>query len=160
MSEKTERAIKNGQSRETGNIGYTRQRKTKQKHNTICVWHHHTQRNTYNVNKTWALWLLLLPLRYSLTFILAVCVVLLSVCTLWVPCCDVWYEFRIKTMFGSVVCQRAHVLFTLYVFLCVWWCQTHIVLCFCFVFLCLVYPMLPVSLACPFFIALSVFSDI
>jgi predicted acetyltransferase len=30
MSEKTERAIKNGQSRETGNIGYTRQRKTKQ----------------------------------------------------------------------------------------------------------------------------------
>jgi hypothetical protein len=56
MSENTERAIKNGQSRETGNIGYTRQRKTKQKHNTICVWHHHTQRNTYNVNKTWALW--------------------------------------------------------------------------------------------------------
>jgi hypothetical protein len=34
MSEKTERAIKNGQSRETGNIGYTRQRKTKQKQNT------------------------------------------------------------------------------------------------------------------------------
>jgi hypothetical protein len=55
MSENTERAIKNGQSRETGNIGYTRRRKTKQKHNTICVWHHHTQRNTYNVNKTWAL---------------------------------------------------------------------------------------------------------
>ena len=26
-----------GQSRKTGNIGYTRQRKTKQKHNTICV---------------------------------------------------------------------------------------------------------------------------
>ena len=25
------------QPRETGNIGYTRQRKTKQKHNTICV---------------------------------------------------------------------------------------------------------------------------
>ena len=25
------------QSRETGNIGYTRRRKTKQKHNTICV---------------------------------------------------------------------------------------------------------------------------
>ena len=28
MSENTERAIKNGQSRETGNTGYTRQRKT------------------------------------------------------------------------------------------------------------------------------------
>jgi len=30
---------------------------------------------------------------------------------------------------------------------------THIVLCFCFVFLRLVYPMLPVSLDCPFLIA-------
>jgi len=26
--------------RETGNIGYTRGRKTKQKHNTICAGHH------------------------------------------------------------------------------------------------------------------------
>jgi hypothetical protein len=33
--ENTEGAIKNGQSRETGNIGYTRRRKTKQKHNAI-----------------------------------------------------------------------------------------------------------------------------
>jgi len=32
----------------------------------------------------------------------------------------------------------------------VWWCPTHIVLCF--VFLRLVLPMLPVSLDCPFFI--------
>jgi hypothetical protein len=31
------RAIKNGQFRETGNIGYTRRRKAKQKHNTICI---------------------------------------------------------------------------------------------------------------------------
>ena len=31
--ENTEGAIKNGQSRETGNIGYTRRRQTKQKHN-------------------------------------------------------------------------------------------------------------------------------
>jgi hypothetical protein len=30
-------AIKSGQSKETGNIGYTRRRRTKQKHNTICV---------------------------------------------------------------------------------------------------------------------------
>ena len=30
-------------------------RKTKQKHNTICVGHHYTQANTNNVNKTWAL---------------------------------------------------------------------------------------------------------
>jgi len=40
--ENTEGAIKNGQSGETGNIGYTRQRKTKQKH-------HYTQTNTSNV---------------------------------------------------------------------------------------------------------------
>ena len=32
--EKTEGAIKNGQSRETGNIGYIRQRKKKNKKNT------------------------------------------------------------------------------------------------------------------------------
>ena len=36
----------------------------------------------------------------------------------------------------------------------------HIVLCFCFVFLPLVYPMLPVSLDCPFLTALSVFSNV
>jgi len=29
------RGNKNGQSREAGNVGYTRRRKTKQKHNTI-----------------------------------------------------------------------------------------------------------------------------
>ena len=53
MLENTEGAIKNGQSRETGKIGYTRRRK--QKHNTICVGHHYTQTNTNNVNKTRAL---------------------------------------------------------------------------------------------------------
>ena len=46
---------KNGQSRETGNIGYTRRRKTKQKHNTICVGHNYAQTKTNNVNKTRAL---------------------------------------------------------------------------------------------------------
>jgi hypothetical protein len=48
----------------------------------------------------------------------------------------------VKTMFGSclplVVCRRAHVLFTLFVLVCVQWCPTHIMLCFCFVFLRLV----------------------
>jgi hypothetical protein len=33
-------------------------------------------------------------------------------------------------------------------------------LCFCFVFLHLVYPVLPVSLDCPFLIATSVFSNV
>ena len=51
--ENTEGAIKTRQSREAGNIGYTRRRKTKQKHNTICIGHHYA--NTNNVNKTWTL---------------------------------------------------------------------------------------------------------
>jgi len=35
------------------------------------------------------------------------------------------------------------------VFVFVWWCPTHIVLLFFFLFPRLVYPMLPVSLHCP-----------
>ena len=54
-----------------------------------------------------------------------------------------------KTMLGSflppVVCRRAHVLFTLFVFVYIQWCLTHIVLCFCFVCLRLVYPLLSFS---------------
>jgi len=50
--ENSEGEIKNGQSRETGNIGYTRRRQRKQKYNTICVGHYYTQTNTNNVNKT------------------------------------------------------------------------------------------------------------
>ena len=74
------------------------------------------------------------------------------------------YDFPIKTMFGSslppVVCWRAHVLFTLFVFVCVKWCPAHIVLYYCFVFLHIVYPVLPVSLDCTFLIAPSVFSNV
>ena len=40
MLENTEGAIKKGNFRETGNIGYTNGRKTEQKHSTICVGHH------------------------------------------------------------------------------------------------------------------------
>jgi hypothetical protein len=54
MSENAEGAIKNGQSRETGNIGYTIRRQTKQKHNTICAGHHYMKASTNKVNKTWA----------------------------------------------------------------------------------------------------------
>jgi len=50
--ENTEGAITNGQFRETGNIVYTRRRKTKQKHNTIYNGHNSTQANTNNLNKT------------------------------------------------------------------------------------------------------------
>ena len=42
---------KKGQSRETGNIGYTRRWKKQPRHNTICDGHHYTQTNTNNVHK-------------------------------------------------------------------------------------------------------------
>ena len=47
--ENTEWTIINGQSRETGDMGYTRRRKTKQKHNAICIGHHYMQTNKNNV---------------------------------------------------------------------------------------------------------------
>ena len=39
-----------------------------------------------------------------------------------------------NTILLPVVCRRVHVLFTLFVFVCIKWCPTHIVLCFYFVF--------------------------
>jgi hypothetical protein len=59
----------------------------------------------------------------------------------------------------AVVCRRAHVLCTLFVFVYVWWCPTHIVLCFCVLFV-FVFQILPVSLDYPFLIAPSVFSNV
>jgi hypothetical protein len=53
-----------------------------------------------------------------------------------VPCCDVLYGFCIKAMFGS----------SLPLVVCGCLCPIRIVLCFCSVFLRLVYSMLPVSL--------------
>jgi hypothetical protein len=44
-----------------------------------------------------------------------------------------------------VVCSRTHVLFTLFVFVCILWCPTRIMLCLCFVCVHLLYPMLPDS---------------
>jgi hypothetical protein len=46
------RAIKDGQYRKTGKIGYTKRRKTKQRHHTIWVELHYTQINTNNLNMT------------------------------------------------------------------------------------------------------------
>ena len=54
--EKTEGAIKNGQSRETGNIGYIRRRKkkTKKTQHNMC-WTQLYAKKTININKTRAL---------------------------------------------------------------------------------------------------------
>ena len=51
----------------------------------------------------------------------------------WVSCCDVRYDFQFSYL--------THVLFTSFLFAYVTWCLTHIVLCFYFVFLRLLYPM-------------------
>jgi hypothetical protein len=77
---------------------------------------------------------------------------------------DFCYDFRMKTMFGSslppVICRRAHVSFTLVVF--VWYSGVIHILCCVFVlfFFSSCVPMLPVSLYCPFLIASSVFSNV
>jgi hypothetical protein len=50
--ENTEVTIKTDNLEKLANVGYTRRRNTKHKHNTICVGHQYTQTNTNNVNKT------------------------------------------------------------------------------------------------------------
>ena len=65
MLESTEGAIEKGQSREPGNVGTQGEDKTKQKHNTMFVWHHYSQTNTNNINKTWALWVYILCCELS-----------------------------------------------------------------------------------------------
>jgi hypothetical protein len=71
-------------------------------------------------------------------------------------------------MYGSsippvspVVCRRAHVLFyVVCVCLRIVVSNAYCVVCFFVFFPRLVYPMLPVSLDCPFLISPSVFSDV
>jgi hypothetical protein len=64
-------------------------------------------------------------------------------------CVFVLFSFILCTL----CCQFLWIVFVLFSFiLCTLCCQfLWIVLCFCFVFLHLVYPMLPVSLDCPIF---------
>jgi hypothetical protein len=63
-----------------------------------------------------------------------------------------------RSSLHSVVCRRTHVLFTLFVFVCVWWCSTHIVcVVFLFFFLCLVSHVLTVSRDCQFLIGPSAY---
>jgi hypothetical protein len=91
--------------------------------------------------------------------------ILLCVFTFWVPCCDVRYDLRIRIRFSSslppVVCMGGSCLIHI-ICVCLHTMMsklgTHIV--FCFVCLCLVYPILPVSLECPILIAPLVFSNV
>ena len=92
-------------------------------------------------------------------------------------CCGLRYNFHIKAMFGSslppVVCRRVHVftssclwegsclIYVIFVCLRIVVSNTYcVVFMLCFSSSCLLYPMLPVSLDCPFLIAPSAFSNL
>ena len=85
---------------------------------------------------------------------------------LYVQSSVLWYPLRLPhkndawLIFTFSCLYEDSCLITLFVFVFLCWCPTHIVLCFYFVFLRLVYPMLPVSLDCPFLITPSVFSNV
>ena len=92
---------------------------------------------------------------------LVFCVVLLCFFTFLVPCCDVRYDFHIKNNVWFVFTPKLFVggLMSYLCYLCLFAYSVvqHILCCG---FLHPVYPMLPVSLDCPFFIAHSVFSNV
>ena len=80
---------------------------------------------------------------------------------MFVPCCDIHYVFRIKTMFGSSLYFQLFVggfmSYLRYLCLFAYSGVQHIL---CYVFIRIVYTMLPVSLDCPLLIAPSVFSNV
>jgi hypothetical protein len=49
----------------------------------------------------------------------------------WAPCCSSFWCFVLSyyVSLPPVVCGRTHVLFTLFVFACVWWCLTPVCVC-------------------------------
>ena len=65
-------------------------------------------------------------------------------------------ENDVRFVSTSSCLEGGHVLFTLFVFVCVLSCPTYIVLYFSSYW----YPMLSVSFNCPFLIARSVFSNV
>jgi hypothetical protein len=93
----------------------------------------------------------------GVTHLFISCVVLLCVFTFPVWCCDVCYDFRIKTMLG--LWKGACLIYIIYVSLRIVLSNTN-VLCFCFVFLRLVYLMLPILWIVPILIASLVFSNV
>ena len=95
----------------------------------------------------------LLPLRYSLTFICPVS------CVPYVASYSGLYFFIAPSVFSNmylscVLCTLCYQFLWIVLFHCPFGILQHLFA------MCLVYPMLPVSLNCPFLIALSVFSNI
>ena len=73
----------------------------------------------------------------------------------YITCNFVWWFILLFT-----TVQGSWYILPVFVFVYVQWCPTYcIVSCFCFVFLCLICPVLPVSLDCPFLNGPSVFSN-
>jgi hypothetical protein len=62
--------------------------------------------------------------------IFSLCDVLLCFFMLWFLWCEVRYDYCINPNFvlPPAVCRRVHVLFTLCVFVCLFWCQQHNIL--------------------------------
>ena len=103
-----------------------------------------------------------------------VCGVLLYVFTFWVPSCDVHYDCCIKTKFGPslppVVCRRAHILFTLFVFVaysgvqhifsCVFALLVFVLCTLCCHFLWIVHSWLPLRNSLTFFYDEYIFLNI
>ena len=66
------------------------------------------------------------------SFLFFLCCPVVCLCDLGsVLWCLLRFPFGTGLSLPPVVCRRAHVLFTLFVFVCVRWCPTHIVLRFC-----------------------------
>lgn len=66
----------------------------------------------------------------------------------------------VVSILPPAVCRTTHVLSMIFVFVGVYWYPTHIVLCFCFCCLPLVWPTLPVSLDCQLLITPMVFFNV
>ena len=101
---------------------------------------------------------------FVMLLFLVFCVVLLYFFTFLIPCCDVRYDFRIKRCSSFLylqLCIQGLVSYLRYLCLLAHSGVQHILGCvFCLVCPQLVYPMLPVSLDCSFFIVPSVVSNV
>jgi hypothetical protein len=100
---------------------------------------------------------------YSWTSLNAIMLRFCPIICLYVLSSVFWCPLRFlhETMFGSssppVVSSKAHVLFTLFVFV---YSGVQHILCCVFVFLCLVYPILSIPLDCPYLIDPLVISNV
>jgi hypothetical protein len=87
-------------------------------------------------------------LSVSLDFLVLFVFVFCTHCCQFLWIVHSWIPLR----FSELALNNNHSLTILFLFLYVYWCPMHVVLCFCVVFLRLVYTMLPASLGCVVFL--------